>query len=33
MVDSDSISVDTKEDLVQVSESMKNDEIYKQYKK
>ena len=33
MVDSDSISVDTKEDLAQVSESMKNDEIYKQYKK
>ena len=32
LVDSDSISVDTKEDLAQVSESMKNDEIYKKYK-
>ena len=32
MVDSDSISVDTKEDLDYVSELMKNDEIYKKYK-
>ena len=32
MVDSDSLSVDTKEDLIYVTQKMKNDEFYKKYR-